>query len=78
VPRAGTEAPTAVSVVALLAVVCCAGLPLIGTLGGIALAVLLGVAGGLVVVAALTAAILIVVRARRRRVAPRTHRSRLP
>ena len=53
---------------ALVAVACCAGLPLLGTLlGGLTLAAVLGVAGGIVLVIAVLAAALIVPRARRRR-----------
>jgi hypothetical protein len=77
--RAGTEGPTVAVLAALVGLVCCAGLPLIGALlGGIALAALLGVAGGMVVVAALTAIVVAVMRKRGRRIGPRESRSRLP
>lgn len=53
---------------ALLAVACCAGLPLAGTiLGGLTLAAVLGVAGGILLVAGVLAAALLVLRGRRRR-----------
>ena len=53
---------------ALVAVACCAGLPLLGTiLGGLKLAAVLGVAGGVVLVVAILAAAVVMLRARRRR-----------
>jgi hypothetical protein len=50
------------------AVACCAGLPAIGALiGGITIAGVLGVAGGVLVLAALGGGAVLLVRARRRR-----------
>ena len=50
------------------AVVCCAGLPAIGALiGGITIAGVIGVAGGVLVLAALGGGAVLLVRARRRR-----------
>lgn len=54
--------------VGVLAVICCAGLPAIAAvLGGITIAGVLGVTGGLLALAALAGAALLAVRARRRR-----------
>ncbi len=79
VRRVGTENAAATCIAAVLGIVCCAALPLIGTLvGGIALAVFLGVAGGIVVLAALIASVVVVMRPRRRRLSPRAPRSRQP
>jgi hypothetical protein len=79
VHRAGAEGLTTAVIAAVADIVCCAGLPLIAALlGGIALAALLGVAGGMLVVAALTAIVVAVMRKRGRRIAPRGTRSRLP
>lgn len=53
---------------ALVAVACCAGLPLIGTiLGGATLAAVLGGAGGIVLAVGVLAAAVVVMRGRRRR-----------
>ena len=50
----------------MVAVACCAGLPLLGAIfGGLTLAALLGVAGGIVLVAAVLGAALVVLRGRR-------------
>lgn len=52
---------------ALVAIACCAGLPLIGTiLGGLTLAAVLGVAGGVVLVVGVVAAAVVLMRGRRR------------
>lgn len=60
---------------ALVAVVCCAGLPLLGTvLGGLTLAAVVGVAAGIVVLAGVLAVALIVLRMRRRRGCTATRR----
>jgi hypothetical protein len=54
--------------VAALAIVCCAGLPsLAGLAGGLTLAAVLGLGGGLVVLIAALAVTMLTVRARRRR-----------
>jgi hypothetical protein len=54
--------------IAVVGIACCAGLPVIAAvLGGVTLAAVLGVAGGLLAVAALVAAALFALRARRRR-----------
>ena len=53
---------------ALVAIACCAGLPLIGTiLGGLTLAAVLGVAGGVVLAVGVVAAAVVVMRGMRRR-----------
>ena len=53
-----------VAAVAVAGVVCCAGLPALATLlGGLALAAVLGVAGGLLLLAALAGGALVVLRA---------------
>lgn len=52
----------------VFAVVCCAGLPAIGALiGGITIAAVIGVAGGVLALAALGGGAIMLVRARRRR-----------
>ena len=54
-----------------LAVICCAGLPAIGALlGGITIAAVIGVAGGVLALAALCGGAIVLVRARRRRSCP--------
>jgi hypothetical protein len=57
--------------VAAIAIVCCAGLPVLaGAFGGVALATALGVGGGLLAFIVALAAAVIVLRARRRRSCP--------
>jgi hypothetical protein len=52
----------------LVAVACCAGLPLVTTIvGGLTIAVVVGVAGGLLLAAAVLAVAVVGFRARRRR-----------
>jgi hypothetical protein len=54
--------------VTVIGVACCAGLPAIAAvIGGLTLAAVLGVAGGLLAAGALVATVVFVVRARRRR-----------
>jgi hypothetical protein len=54
--------------VAFVAIVCCAVLPVLaGALGGLALATILGVGGGLIALIAAAGAIAVVLRLRRRR-----------
>ena len=53
---------------AVIAMGCCAGLPLVGTiLGGLTLAAVLGVAGGILLAAGVLAGAVLVFRGRRRR-----------
>jgi hypothetical protein len=64
----GTGALLAPVAVAFVAIVCCAVLPVLaGALGGLALATILGVGGGLIALIAAAAAIVVVLRLRRRR-----------
>jgi hypothetical protein len=68
--RRDSSDTTTVAAVALavIGVACCAGLPAIAAvLGGITVAAVLGVAGGILAVAGLVAAVVFVVRLRRRR-----------
>jgi hypothetical protein len=59
--------------VALLAIVCCAGLPVLaGIFPGLTIATILGVGGGLVVLIAVLAGMLLALRARRGRSCPPT------
>jgi hypothetical protein len=69
VRRDSTDTTTlAAAGVAVIAVVCCAGLPAIAAvLGGITLAAVLGVAGGILAVTGLVAAVVFTIRVRRRR-----------
>jgi protein involved in polysaccharide export with SLBB domain len=53
---------------ALLAVGCCAGLPLLGSvLGGLTIAALVGAAGGVLLTAGVAAGAVLLIRGRRRR-----------
>ena len=53
---------------AVVAVACCAGLPLVGTIvGGLTLAAVIGVAGGVLLAAGVLAAVVLVLRGKRRR-----------
>jgi hypothetical protein len=53
---------------AVIAVACCAGLPALGTIvGGLTVAAVLGVAGGVALAAGALAAVVLLLRARRRR-----------
>lgn len=62
--------PSAVAV-AVLAVVCCAGLPVLaGVFAGATLAAILGVGGGLLALIAALAGTVLILRARRRRQCP--------
>ena len=62
---------------ALIAVACCAGLPLIATvLGGLTLAATIGVAGGALALAAALAGLLFLLRTRRRTCAGPSRRVR--
>jgi hypothetical protein len=65
---------------AVIAVICCAGLPAITALiGGITTAAILGVAGGVLALAAIATAAILMIRARRRRNSrATTSRSLLP
>ena len=71
-PRAGTSSKTGLAAfaIAALAVLCCAGGPLLAAVaGGLALGALLGISAGVVAVVVLGG--LIVLRARRRRACAR-------
>ena len=74
---AGSDTTTlAAAAVAIVGVGCCAGLPAIAAVnGGITIAAVLGVAGGVLAAAALVAVIVFVVRARRRACAPLDQRT---
>ncbi len=62
--------------VALIGVVCCAGLPVMAAfIGGLTLAAVLGVASGILALVGLLARALVVVRGRRRRHCPPATRS---
>jgi hypothetical protein len=66
--RRGVMEGLPIAAVAVVGVVCCAGLPALATvLGGLALGAVLGVAGGVLVLAGLIAAAVLLVRMRRRR-----------
>ncbi len=66
--RGRTDVPLVGVAAGALAVVCCAGLPAIGALlGGITIAGVLGVAGGVLVIAAAVGGSALLMRARRRR-----------
>lgn len=61
---------------AVIAVACCAGLSLMGTiLGGLALAAMLGAAGGVLLAAGAFAAAVLALRGRRRRECAATRRA---
>ena len=65
--RHGTTGVIAVSAAAF-AVFCCAGLPLVASLlGGLTLAGVLGVSGGVLIAAAAVATVVVLLRARHRR-----------
>jgi hypothetical protein len=68
--------PLAAAGATLMAVVCCAGLPVIGALaGGLTAAAVLGVAGGVLVVAGLAGGVSLALRARRTRACPSVDRN---
>lgn len=53
---------------ALLAIGCCAGLPLLGSvLGGLTVAAVLGIASGMLLIAGVVGAVALLIRVRRRR-----------
>jgi hypothetical protein len=57
--------------VSALAVICCAGVPLVGgLLGGLTLVAVLGVSGGLLAALAIAVAAVLAIRTRRRRARP--------
>jgi hypothetical protein len=59
--------------IGVLAIVCCAGLPVLaGVLAGLTLATILGVGGGLLALIAVLAGMVLALRARRRRSCPPT------
>ena len=65
--------------VAVVAIVCCAGLPVLaGVLAGLTLAAVLGVGGGLIALIAALSACVILLRARRLRSCPPTDQTRAP
>lgn len=65
--------------VAALAIVCCAGLPVLaGVFAGLTLAVILGVGGGLIALIAVLAGTVFILRARRRRSCPPTSQRPAP
>jgi hypothetical protein len=69
----GTGGLIVPATVAVLAIACCAGLPLLaGAFAGLTLAALLGVGGGLIAVLAVVAGMVLVLRGRRRRSFPPT------
>jgi hypothetical protein len=65
--------------VATLAIVCCAGLPVLaGVFAGLTLALILGVGGGLITLIAALAGATLILRARRRRSCPPTSQRPIP
>jgi hypothetical protein len=65
--------------VAVLAIVCCAGLPVLaGVFAGLTLATILGFGGGLIALIAVLAGTVLVLRARRRRSCPPTSQRPTP
>lgn len=65
--------------IAALAIVCCAGLPVLaGVLAGVTLGVILGVGGGLVALIAVLAGTVLLLHARRRRSCPPTRQRSAP
>jgi hypothetical protein len=69
----------AAAVGAVIGVACCAGLPAIAAvLGGLTVAAVLGLAGGIPAVCAFVAAIVLVARARRRRACSRPRERTIP
>jgi hypothetical protein len=79
--RRAKDAGTLLAPVALatLAIVCCAGLPVLaGVFAGLTLAVILGVGGGLITLVAVLAGATLILRARRRRSCPPTSQRPVP
>jgi hypothetical protein len=56
--------------VAVLAIACCAGLPVLAAVAGLTIATILGVGGGLIGIIAVLSGMLLALRARRRRPCP--------